>query len=92
MANGCAGDRVTVIGGLIVMLKPLVVAVFPTESINLTVNGYVPAAVGGPAVIDVLAPLAELRLNPVGKGFPAMIDHAYPVPDPPLAVNVSVVG
>ena len=91
IAKGSAGDKVTLIGGLIVMLRPVVVAVLPTESVSLTVNGNVPAAVGGPAVIDVLAPAAELRLNPVGRGFPATIDHVYPVPDPPLAVNVSVV-
>ena len=80
------------IGGLIVMLRPLVEAVLPTESISLTVNGNVPAAVGGPAVIDVLAPAAKLRFKPVGRGLPATTDQVYPAPDPPLALNVSVVG
>ena len=39
IAKGCAGDKEILIGGLIVMLRPVVVAVFPTESVNLTVNG-----------------------------------------------------
>ena len=82
----------TPIGGLIVMLRPAVVAVLPTESVSLTLNGYVPAAVGGPAVIEVVVPEAELRFNPVGRGLPATTDHVYPEPDPPLAVNVTVVG
>ena len=92
MAKGCAGARITLIGELMVMLRPLVVALLPTESISLTAKGYVPATVGGPAVIEVLAPVAELKANPVGSGFPATIDHVYPAPDPPLAVKVSVVG
>jgi hypothetical protein len=92
IAKGSVGDSVTLIGRLIVILRPLVVAVFPTESVSLTVNGNVPAALGGPAVIDVLAPDAELRFKPVGRGLPATTDHVYPAPDPPLAVNVSVVG
>jgi hypothetical protein len=58
-----------------VMLRPLVVVALPTESVSLTVNGYVPAVVGGPAVIDVLAPLAALRTNPGGRGFPATMDQ-----------------
>jgi len=37
--KGCAGDRLMLIGPLIVMLKPLVVAVLPTESVNFTENG-----------------------------------------------------
>jgi hypothetical protein len=90
--NGCAGEKVTLMAGLIVMLRPLVVAEFPTESVSLTENGNVPDADGGPAVIEVLAPDAELRLNPVGNGFPTTTDHVYPLPDPPLAVNVSDVG
>lgn len=39
IANGLEGEKVTLIGGLIVMLRPLVVAALPTESISLTVNG-----------------------------------------------------
>ena len=73
--KGCAGARLTLIGGLIVMLSPLVVAVLPTESVSLTLNGYVPATVGGPAVMEVDAPEAELNANPVGRGFPATTDH-----------------
>ncbi len=92
IAKGCVGDRVMLIGGLIVMLRPLVVAVLPTESVSFTANGYVPATVGGPAVIDVLVPAAKLRASPVGRGLPATIDQEYPVPEPPLAVKVSLVG
>ena len=68
--KGCDGDKVTLSAGLIVMLSPLVVAVLPTESVSLTANGNVPDADGGPAVIDVLAPVAALRLNPVGRDSP----------------------
>jgi hypothetical protein len=74
MANGLDGENVTLIGGLMVMLRPLVEAVLPTESTNLTVNGYVPAVVGGPAVIDVVVPVAALKLKPGGR-LPALTDQ-----------------
>ena len=74
------------------MLSPLVVAELPTESVSLTANGYVPATDGGPAVMDVVVPAAELKANPIGRGLPATTDHVYPIPEPPLAVKVSVVG
>ena len=69
---------------LIVMLSVPVVAVFPSESVTFTVNVEVPAAVG--------AALAIVPFVPKVRGFgsdPDAIVNVKPVPEPPLAVNVS---
>jgi hypothetical protein len=75
MVNGLVGEKVTLIAGLMVMLRLLEAAVLPTESTSFTVNEYVPAAVGGPAVIEVLAPEAELKPKPAGR-LPETMDQA----------------
>ena len=38
MANGLVGENVTLIAGLIAILRVLVEAVLPTESVSLTLN------------------------------------------------------
>jgi hypothetical protein len=81
--TGPVGDNVTVMAGLIVMLREPVVAVNPRESVTLTVKVKVPAAVGGPALIN---PVDAPRVRGPGNAPEATVKE-YPVPEPPLAVN-----
>ena len=80
---GPVGDKVTESAALMVMLRLAVVAVLATESVTLTVNVDVPAAVGGPALI---CPVAAPNVSDVGSE-PEAIVKVYPVPEPPDAVN-----
>jgi hypothetical protein len=67
-----------------VMLRFPVVAVKLSESVTFT------AKVKGPAVVGfglfVIAPVLEFKVNPFGSA-PEAIVKAYPVKEPPLAVN-----
>ena len=85
--SGPAGDKVTEIAALMVMLRLPVVAVKPCESVTLTVNVEVPAAVGGPALIS---PVAAPRVSAAGSDPDAML-KPYPDPEPPDAENAKAV-
>jgi hypothetical protein len=85
--SGPVGDKVTEIAALIVMLRLPVVAVKPCESVALTVNVEVPAAVGGPALIS---PVAAPKVSAAGSEPDAMV-KLYPDPEPPDAENAKAV-
>ena len=62
--TGPVGAKVTERAALIVMLRLPVVAVKPCESVTLTVNVEVPAAVGGPLLIS---PVEAPRVSGAGR-------------------------
>src|ERR1700691_227880 len=70
--------------GSIVMLRLAVVAVLLSESVTFTVNVDVPAAVGAALAIVPFAP----KVRGFGNAPDASV-NVKPVPEPPLAVNVS---
>jgi hypothetical protein len=65
------------------------VALWLAESVTFTVNVYVCAVAAG--VPPVLNTPPSVKVIPLGS-VPEARDHVYPVPLPPVAVNVVLYG
>jgi hypothetical protein len=64
-------------------MEKAALAEFWTESVTVMLKDGVPVVVGLP----LSTPAAE-RVRPDGSAEPPVIDHVYPVPDPPVAAKV----